>query len=222
MNDDILAEQVRVLRAQGGTPKQIARALGLIRSRVTEILNDNVEAAGSERLSEVRCWVNDGWRSGLDVRGHDDWPGASGADTPEGGLVAVLVARRHRYDKISVCGYLVDVYCLGVKNALGPEIMAERGLIAHRQMSFDVFAGGGVRAPLELAQQLVFGGVEHARRLGFAPHEDFAAVEGHLGSYDGRCDIAFGLHEKPYYVQGPYDDAAHVMATLGRTDGAQG
>jgi hypothetical protein len=31
----------------------------------------------------------------------------------------VLAARRHRHDKVSVCGYLADVYCLGVKTALG-------------------------------------------------------------------------------------------------------
>ena len=44
------------------------------------------------------------------------------------GLVAVLVARKHRHGKVSVCGYLADVYCLGVKNALGPEIMDDLGL----------------------------------------------------------------------------------------------
>jgi hypothetical protein len=36
--------------------------------------------------------------------------------------VSVLVARRDRWDKVSVCGYLADVYCLGVKKVLGPDI----------------------------------------------------------------------------------------------------
>lgn len=38
------------------------------------------------------------------------------------------VARRHRTNRLSVCGYLVDSYCLGVKNALGPRVMRDRDL----------------------------------------------------------------------------------------------
>lgn len=38
--------------------------------------------------------------------------------------------RGHRQRRVSVCGCLVDVYCLGVKNALGPDIMNERDLPA--------------------------------------------------------------------------------------------
>jgi hypothetical protein len=44
-----------------------------------------------------------------------------------------------------MCGYLADVYCLGVKNALGPQIMNERDLPAFRPRFFTPFnevAGG--------------------------------------------------------------------------------
>ena len=38
------------------------------------------------------------------------------------GLAAAVVARRHRPQRVSVCGDLVDTFCLGVKNTLGPEL----------------------------------------------------------------------------------------------------
>jgi len=37
-------------------------------------------------------------------------------------------------------------------------------------MNFQSFGGGPLTAPLDLAQQLVFGVVEYARGLGFAPN----------------------------------------------------
>jgi hypothetical protein len=61
------------------------------------------------------CWISPSWSTGLTVSDHPGWPlhedPAAGTD----GLAAVLVARRHRHGKVSVCGYLADVYCLGVK-----------------------------------------------------------------------------------------------------------
>lgn len=219
MIDEKLIEQIWEMRAQGCTPKQIGRALGLARADVAAVLRDPAAPKGNP---DVRCWVNTGWRTGLRVRGHEDWPSGRDADTAEGGLVAVLIARRHRYDKVSVCGYLVDVYCLGVKDALGPRIMDQRDLVAFRGHYFGMFPGGSVCAPLECAQQLVSGGVEYARRLGFEPHADFATAAGHLGSTDGRCDIEFGLNGTPFYVQGPYDDARYVINRLDRTVGRDG
>jgi hypothetical protein len=86
------------------------------------------------------------------------------------------VAREHKYGKVSVCGYLADVYCLGVKNATGPRIMDELGLRAFIQDYFSAYDGDPIEAPIELAREVVFGSVEYARGLGFEPHPDFAAA----------------------------------------------
>ena len=54
-------------------------------------------------------------------------PGSDGPHAnPGSGLVTALVARAHRHDSVSVCVYLVDVYCLGVKNATGPRPSAAK------------------------------------------------------------------------------------------------
>ncbi|HEX8935418.1 MAG TPA: hypothetical protein VF788_14745, partial [Pseudonocardiaceae bacterium] len=80
--------------------------------------------------------------------------------------------------------HLVDVYCLGVKNALGPRIMNERDLPAFLRRfftPFDKVSAPLAAAPLELARHLVWGAVDYAGQLGFEPAPDFELAAGHLG-----------------------------------------
>jgi hypothetical protein len=62
-----------------------------------------------------------------------------------------------------VCGYLADVYCLGVKNALGPEIMDDLGLWGLVRDFFSGYHGDPLEAPIELAREVVLGSVEPSR-----------------------------------------------------------
>ncbi len=84
---------------------------------------------------------------------------------------------------------------------------------------FSAYDGQPLAAPIELAQHLVFGAVEYARNLGFEPHADFEACEGHLGSWTGPSAISFGCDGKPLFIQGPYDNAARIMSALQRSVG---
>lgn len=215
-----LTAEVRALREQGLAVKEIARILELRPAGVLAVLNAAVTAESpSDPLASVRCWVSPGWAREVVVAGHEDWPGlADGAESP-GGLVCVLVARRHRHDKVSVCGFLVDVHCLGVKSAIEPRVMDEGGFLAFRRQFFGAY-GEPLPAPLELARQLVLGGVAYARTLGFEPHPDFAGAAGHLDGPLTRCDIEFGRDGMPFYVEGPYDDARQIMRTLDASVGS--
>ena len=214
--DDAEKFDVHALRAQGLAPKQIARRLGLRPSEVLDVLNRPVTGSlgPGGHVPVVRCWVSSSWAKELQVHGPSAWPGLDDDSAAPGGLVCVLVARKHRHDKVSVCGYLVDVHCLGVKNALGPRVMDEVDLVAFRRYFFGPYDADPLPAPLDLAQQLVFGAVDYARALGFEPHADYADVAGHLGEWTGSCDIEFGRDGMPFYVQGPHDDARHIMKTL--------
>lgn len=171
-------------------------------------------AAGAPEREPVGCWVSPGWRVGLEVEDHYQWPGGESGTPETSGLVFVLVARRAGARKVSVCGYLLDVYCLGVKNALGPTRLAERELAALVRSYFSAWASPPVAAPIELARHLVFGAVEYARALGFAPHRDFEPARGHLGPWHGQSAIRFGRNGTPFYTQGPFDDAQPVLRTL--------
>jgi hypothetical protein len=116
----------------------------------------------------------------------------------------------------SVCGYLVDVYCLGVKNALGPQIINERDLPAFLRRFFTPFdtVSAPLAAPLELARHLVWGAVDYASQLGFEPAPDFEPAAGHLGPWQETSAITFGRHGVPFYVSGPFDNPARVVRAL--------
>ncbi len=136
------------------------------------------------------------------------------------GVVGVLLARGERNRNVSVCGYLVDVYCLGVKNAFGPRRMRGGELTSFVRTFFCPWDSGGVPAPVELARELVLGAVEYARALGFAPHRDFERARGHLGAWEGPGAIRFGCDGKPSFTQGPYDDPGTVLRTLEESVGS--
>jgi hypothetical protein len=216
-----VVDRVRELRAKGVSPKAIARAVGLPPSQVTPMLRalaEENEAGAAQR--RVECWVSPGWSNGLRVDPDRQWPDDAGADVQAGGLASVLVAREEGRGRVSVCGHLVDVYCLGVKNAIGPRVMDPHGLDAFVAAYFGGYERRPVAAPLELARHLVFGAVEYARGLGFEPHPDFAATAAHLGEWEEPAAITFGRDGEPMFIQGPYDDARKVMSTLERAVGA--
>jgi hypothetical protein len=214
-------ERVRLLREQGRSPKEIARILGIRPSEASRLVRAAAVLAQATVPEQALagCWISPGWSTGLAVGDRPGWPRH---DDPAGGsegLISVLVARRPRYGKVSACGYLADVYCLGVKNALGPEVMDERDLRGFVRRYFSTYHGDPVKAPIDLACEIVFGSVQYARGLGFEPHPDFAAAAGHLGTWAGPGAISFGKDGKPLYVFGPYDDHRSVIRTLTRTVG---
>ena len=126
----------------------------------------------------------------------------------------MLVARDAGRSRLSVCGYLVDVYCLGVKNVVGPLVMSAGQCAQYTRTFFDAFDAPPLEVPLDLAQELVFGAVDYARSLGFEPMSEFDDVKGHLGAWCGPSSIGFGLDGKPFYVGGPYDDTHQVLRQL--------
>ena len=102
---------------------------------------------------------------------------------------------------MSVCGYLVDTWCLGAKNALGPKLMNEHRLPEFRERFFAAFDADPMQAPIELVQHLVWG------------------AGGHLEPLQGPSAISFGKDGRPFYVEGPYDDATRNLRTLERSVG---
>lgn len=221
MIDAQLLERVRQLRREGRSPKEIARALGLPPAMVSPVIRQIAREISTEATvpSVVGCWISPGWHIGLGVEEFGDWPVPDDCGPGRGGIVGALVARRDRPGRVSVCGYLVDTWCLGVKNALGPRLMNDRRLPEFRESFFAAFDADPVQAPIELVRHLVWGTVEYAHELGFEPHHDLWAAAGHIEPLQGPSAIRFGKDGKPFYVEGPYDDAARNLRTLERLVG---
>jgi hypothetical protein len=118
-----------------------------------------------------------------------------------------------------MCGYLTHVYCLGVKNVLGPESTGEVALRRFLPDYCSAYPHGWQDAPIDLAQHLVFGAVDYARSLGFPPAAAFTHAAAHLSGWQPPSVIAFGRNGKPFYTSGPRDNPHQVIATLHRTMG---
>lgn len=225
MTDRELLDEVRRRRAAGASPKAIARSLGLRPAVIAPLVRQvaaEAPTAPPAKAELAGCWISPGWSSELLVRPRDGWDDVDlGADGPAG-IALVLVARAARHDRVSVCGYLVDTFCLGVKNVIGPEEMRKRDLPSFARMYFMAFPAPALRVPIDLAQHLVLGAVAFAAGLGFEPHPDLAAARGHLGEFSGPCAITFGQHGCPLYVAGPHDNPIAVLETLIATVGSDG
>ncbi len=218
-----LAERVAELRQNGRTPKEIARALGLRPADVTPLIRAIGAQAPKREAPVAGCWVTEHWSDRLSVTGHDDWPGLPAAESESGesGLVGILLAR-DTGSTVVACGFLVDVFCLGVKDTNGPKTMDRRKLPDFTRTFFSAWPGqASVAAPLDLARHVVFGAVDYARSLGFEPHPDFARGAALLGDWEAdSSDVTFGRDGKPFYINGPRDDTYGNMAKLRRTVGA--
>jgi hypothetical protein len=220
MEDRLLLERTRELRAAGRTPKQVARILGIPSgeaARLVRLVACENELSAPEP-AVVGCWVSPGWRAGLEAPA--DWPDVEVPDWAGAGIVSVLVAREHRHGKVVLAAFLVDVFCLGVKDVLGPRVMNRVELSSFVSSYFLVYGAPAVAAPVEVGRELVWGAVAYARGLGFEPHPELDKVAGVLGEAEPTGAVRFGRDGKPFFVEGISDDPRRVMRTLERSVGA--
>jgi hypothetical protein len=222
-----LREQVRALSHQAVPPKQIARRTGLPTAQVVEVLRDVMDAEynGPEARAITGCWVNAGWSRGLDAPDEylamdRDVAAGYGAD----GLAVVTVARREPQGMLRVCQYLLDLFCLGVKDTTGPVVITPDSLDVLLSTFYRTFSNGYLEIAPALAAELVWGAVDFAAGLGFAPPpgSNWPDTRGHLDERPESTHIRFGRDGKPLYVNGPYDNADRVLATLRHSVGDEG
>ncbi|MBV9281843.1 MAG: hypothetical protein JOZ41_17330, partial [Chloroflexi bacterium] len=135
-----------------------------------------------------------------------------------GELVQILVSRKGDA-QIASAGFLVDLGCLGVKDALTnvlapPQYEAFRSSYARRQPM--------KRADLDLVAKIIQEGIAYAGRLGFSPHPDYHdAAFLPEGADPASCTtpIPLGMNGKPFYIPGPFDNPAGIVRQLDRAVG---
>ena len=134
------------------------------------------------------------------------------------GIGYVVVCRHKSGGRVETGSFLVDVHCLGVKDAFF-RVYEEEGFRA--EFLPKIFPGGIPEAkPASWGRKLVEDAVRYARDLGFAPHPDYKKGAKVFGGVDAsECDeeFIFGSEGQPLYVQGPYDGhakAERILATL--------
>ena len=132
----------------------------------------------------------------------------------EQGIGNLLFSRSMPDGRIAVAEFLLDLYCLGVKNAFF--YIMTRDEYAQRMRSWS--AAQKMR-PMNSAcfRKLVEGGVAYARELGFSPHADYAEASQIFGDVQSTaCSTLFeyGRDGKPFYISGPHETAAQARAIV--------
>jgi len=143
----------------------------------------------------------------------------------DGGKGTVIVTRKTPGNQILMAAFLVDVFCLGVKDA-------HCMLIGESEYRFRLQQIGThqklVKVEPACAKKLVEDAKTYAETLGFSPHRDYTFAQKILnGIQQEECPrtFVFGRDGKPMYLAGPNDSAQfsrRVIDTLTAKLGADG
>jgi hypothetical protein len=151
----------------------------------------------ARKLSIYKCWINNDWG--------------------DRNISVVCVARIRPNGSLVVGVYMVDAYCLGVKNTfayLSPGVEE-----LEHEVNTKVFIGfdaGFSEADPNFVQNFVWGAVEFAEDCGLEPHRDFEVAQYVLDPADEieYMEIEFGKGGRPLFRNGPYDDTDKILAKL--------
>lgn len=152
----------------------------------------------------VNCWITSGWEE----------DGSSG-------LVTVLVARRQPDELIAWGSYLIDVYCLGLKDTMANANFTLTG-IREEVLPRLYPMGTPEECSPELAHQMIYQAIDYAAQYDFKPQRDFKTSRNLLaprGTYEEPYNLTFGKDGKPFFVAGPYDNVRAIIASLERNPG---
>jgi hypothetical protein len=132
------------------------------------------------------------------------------------GLGHLIVSRFKADGRVEAGFFLLDVFCLGVKDAGFYQFSSiadyQEGLVARFFPD-----GNAVRMTPEAARKLTEDAISYARGLGFAPSADYkkaSRVFGGITAADCDEQFVFGKNDKPFYIQGPSESPACVEKIL--------
>lgn len=137
------------------------------------------------------------------------------------GLVQIVLARQQPDGAICFGVYLVDKYCLGLKNTFANANFSRTRYEdeIHGRIFEKVEA---MTCPLELAHQMIYELIDYARQFGFEPQADFALSQFLLaprGELKEPYKLTFGQNGKPSFVAGPRDNVMRIIRQLEKTAG---
>lgn len=142
----------------------------------------------------------------------------------ESGITPVIVARQQGDEQVLFVSYLVDLYCLGIKDVLvNANFTRKRFERALPKLCMQE----PKEISIELAHEIVYGALDFSQKYGFEPHPDFARLHADQvldppEAHPRNHNIQFGKDGKPFFASGPNDDERkinRVLQTLERTAG---
>jgi hypothetical protein len=154
----------------------------------------------AEQFPIYECLLNQGWQNK--------------------GLAHILLSRKQPNNEFIIGVFLVDIYCLGLKNTF---CNANIPLENYEKLKLRMAEESSlITCDPVLANRIVYGAIDYARKLGFEPQKDFRLSRFTLGEPSDAnvpYSIEFGKDGKPLYIAGPNDDADRVVERLSKTVG---
>ncbi|MBW4513201.1 MAG: sigma-70 region 4 domain-containing protein, partial [Scytonematopsis contorta HA4267-MV1] len=195
-------QEIVELRALHLTPKQIARKLGLKVSDVNTAIQHQAEETALNRKATgeldplYQCFATANLVRLLPDNSElaelkklvENITNVYTNDSVNG-LGLVVIAREGKYNELSICSYLLDLWCLGVKDSIAPRKINRLKFKEFVEKSFDAFPEPPQEITISVAQGMIYSALEYADKLGFQPHRDFAESRLHLGDWNGEIRI---------------------------------
>lgn len=131
------------------------------------------------------------------------------------GMGQLLLSRGHAGGPVAFVVFLLDTYCLGVKDVtLGVQTDALYVTQLYNKLlnNFEM-----LNLKPECGRNLVEGAVEYAQALGLPPHRDYQKASAIFGDLDpAACTQSFtyGRDGKPFFAAGPYDNPGRCERIL--------
>ena len=172
----------------------------VVQLRINQPSPENYIKTQARNLPIAECLISDDWE--------------------DAGICNILVSRSHKNGNFTVGVYLVDLYCLGVKDAWYQFNISPAD---YDYMKNNL--GNLIECDYTLAHNVIYGAVAYAEDYGFKPEKGFDITQFILEEDDDHVELMeleFGLNGMPCYGYSPDDDPSEVKrikATLERTAG---
>ncbi|MDD4971312.1 MAG: hypothetical protein PHT07_17925 [Paludibacter sp.] len=138
-------------------------------------------------------------------------------------MVTVIVARVHANGNITAGVYLVDLFCLGIKDTT---YMFNISLPGYKDQINKMVNIQAIPVSYELAHNIVFAGLDYAAELGLNPRKEFTSLTRYILEEDTDdvelIEIECGRNGRPFYIQGQYDSEQMVKKVEGQLERAVG
>jgi len=143
----------------------------------------------------------------------------------ENGIGTVILSRALPNGDIALAAFLVDAYCLGVKNALSRIVSPQEYSLFVDEIKTNEKLD---RIHPSCLRKLVKGAIHYAQELGFGPHSDYGLAAKLFGDIDATVcpeSYVYGKDGQPLYISGPNESPAQsrrIINALTRRLGSDG
>jgi hypothetical protein len=140
------------------------------------------------------------------------------------GSAEIVIARIHTNGNLTLAVYMVDLFCLGVRDThyrFNTTQEDYKDLLDMLEKSFDM-----EKVDYSLVHNIIFAANEYAAELGFKPHKDFTLVAQYLLEEDTEdielIEIECGRNGKPLFIQSEHIADAGAKRIINQLEKAVG